>query len=83
MGKHTFKETTAIANKVFFAGDAEISDEDAKTLKPSQAPTTETSSADGGETDLTKKTKAELMKMAGDRADESMTKAQIIELIEG
>lgn len=33
MPKHTFKETTQIKDKVFFAGDAELSEADAKALE--------------------------------------------------
>ncbi len=79
MPKHTFDETTEVNNKVFFEGEAEISDADLKAIKERQGSNAETTV----ETDLTKKTKAELLAQAGSKADESMTKAQIIELIEG
>ena len=36
MPKHTFTETTTVNNKVFFEGEVELSDADAKSLKESE-----------------------------------------------
>jgi len=33
MPKHTFTETTTVNNKVFFKGDAEVSEADAKAVQ--------------------------------------------------
>jgi hypothetical protein len=39
MPKHTFKETTEVNNKVFFAGEAELDADDLKALKELPAET--------------------------------------------
>ncbi len=36
MPKHNFEETTTINNKVFFEGEAEVSDADLKALKDAE-----------------------------------------------
>jgi len=37
MPKHNFAETTSVNHKVFFEGDAEVSDEDLKALKEAKS----------------------------------------------
>jgi hypothetical protein len=37
MPKHTFTETTRLGNKVFFAGEATVTSEEAKAIKSGEA----------------------------------------------
>lgn len=47
MPKHTFTETTEVNNKVFFEGEAELSDADLKAVKEMQGSNAEINSSTG------------------------------------
>lgn len=71
MPKHTFTETTTVNNKVFFEGEVELSDADAKALKAApgslkNGKSADTDSADYAESedDLMRLTKNELLERA-------------------
>ncbi|HXG84084.1 MAG TPA: hypothetical protein VNI84_08660 [Pyrinomonadaceae bacterium] len=64
MPKHTFSETTTIGGKVYFEGEAELSDAELQTVKGSQAVDQSASAPAPSAADLAKLNKAELTAQA-------------------
>ncbi len=93
MSKHTFTETTEVNNKIFFAGEAELSSDDLKALKetPTGTDATETRTTETEtlptETELGKMNKAELTRTAKaenvEVTDETDTNAKLAQAILG